>query len=322
MKLEECYKILELEYGVSNDEVKKAYRKLAMIYHPDKNSSEDSSEKFKKISEAYHYILNPNESESNINNLFNNIFEEFTNEFNNNYEEVTGINNLFRNIFKENTKCNKGKDNFKLVDITLEDIYNGKNIIISYDTHIINNNYKICSECNGKGKIQTIEQIGPLQLKSLNNCFNCKGYGYIDLYLNYNKTIEINIPKGYNYNNKIIYEKQGSQILNGINGDLIISFNFIKHQFFKLKDNDLYISIDITLKESLLGFIKSITHLDNRILNISSENIIKPNMIKCIENEGIYDNETNKYGNLYIKFKINFPKILSEEQYNAIDKLF
>ena len=117
-------------------------------------------------------------------------------------------------------------------------------------------------------------------------------------------------------------QNKGLPLLNGVNGDLILSFNLNKHLSYKLKNKDLYIVLDISLKESLLGFIKGITHLDKRMLTISSEDIIKPSTIRCIDNEGIYDSKTGQYGNLYLKFKIVYPNSLSQEQRDIIDKYF
>jgi DnaJ-class molecular chaperone len=164
--------------------------------------------------------------------------------------------------------------------------------------------------------------MGPMIIQSLDYCPQCKGNGYLNIYLPNTETVEINIPKGYNYNEKMTIENKGLPLLNGVNGDLIISFNLNKHSSFKLKNKDLYISMDITMKESLLGFIKGITHLDNRMLTINSENIIKPSTIRCIENEGIYDNVTGTFGNLYLKFKIIYPNSLTQEQRDMIDKYF
>ena len=113
----------------------------------------------------------------------------------------------------------------------------------------------------------------------------------------------------------------GLPLYNCNNGDLILSFILTPHRYIKVKSNHLYTSVEITLKESLIGFIKGITQLDSRLITITSESIIKPNMIKCIENEGLAEENTNKLGNLYVKFKIIYPDSLTSEQKKCIIEL-
>lgn len=316
------YQTLGLNSDATIDEVKKAYKKLAIKYHPDKNSSSEAPEQFRKITEAYNNIINPN-SQIDLNN-FNNI----NNIFNNIFSDMPDIDNIFSNLFSQvstinnNTYKPKGNDILKIVDITLEDLYNGKKLHINYDSQKINEHYTICNICNGKGKIPITQQMGPVVIQSISYCNNCNGEGYFNLYLPIVDNIQIDLPIGYNPNKKKVIENKGLPLFNGINGNLILSFNLLTHDKFKQKGNDLYINMDITLKESLIGFIKEITHLDSRIITINSESIIKPNTIKCISQEGLFNITDNIYSDLYIKFKIIYPNSLNENQIKFIKEYF
>ena len=331
------YQILGLDSNASIDEVKKAYKKLAIKWHPDKNSSPEATEKFRQITEAYSKIINPNsnDNEINIENIFNNIFSEIGG-FGGlgglgglgDIAQMSGINsndivdNFIENIINSNKKTPKGKDILKLINLTLEDIYIGNTFIITYDTQIINDKCNTCNNCQGKGNIPTVQQMGPIVIQSVNKCEHCKGTGILNLYSPSTDTIEITITKGFDYLNKMTIKGKGLPLYKGENGDLILSFNLLNHSRFKIKNKNLYVNFDITLRESLTGFIKGFKHLDTRLLTINSDSIIKPSTVHCIDDEGIYDEKSNTYGNLYIKFKIIYPNTLTNEQKEIIDKYF
>ena len=259
-KLEECYNILEISNESSIDNVKKQYRKLSLKYHPDKNNN-TTLEIFKKITNAYDYILN-----NNIEYTNNSIITKQNSDNNEKYNNEK-YNNEKYNYEKYNYE-KYNNDILKVIEISFDQAYNGCSIPISINRKNIYNNF-INEE---------------------------------------NETLYLNIPKGIDNNEIIVLENKGNNINNNYT-NIKITIKLLEHNNFKREGLDIYFKLNLSFKESLLGFEYILKHLNNKNYKIKSKEgeIITNNTKMIMRKLGFCRNDY--YGNLIITFNINYEKL-------------
>jgi DnaJ family protein A protein 2 len=238
----------------------------------------------------------------------------------------------------------KGEDIVHSIKASLEDLYNGKTVrlAISRNKPCVDcegrggkpGAEKTCTDCQGRGVRVQLRQIGPgmvqqmqsvcptckgacKQLDERDKCKSCKGNKvYKD-----RKVLEVGIDKGMKHGQKIKFSGEADEVPGTLPGDVIIVVQEKEHEKFKRKGADLVFSMELTLSEALCGFVKTITHLDGRLLKIESKagNVLKQDAVKLIQGEGMpfHGNPFTK-GRLFVHFTVIFPKTLPIATVNAI----
>lgn len=325
------YDLLGVKPNATNDELKKAYRKLALKFHPDKNPDKDSAEKFKNISQAYEVL-----SDEKKRRTYDEGGEQALK------EGGTGEGHSPMDIFEmffgggggRRKKENKGKDVIHQLGVTLEDMYKGSTRKLALQKNVICDKCGgkggkegaviRCTTCKGSGSQVILNQLGAGMYQQIHtSCRDCGGQGEKinpkDMcktcqgrkIVQERKILEVHIDKGMEDGQKIFFNGEGDQSPGLEPGDIIIILEEKEHHLFKRKDMDLYMKMEISLNEALTGFRRTIKTLDDRILVISSlpGEFIKPNDIKCVLNEGMpmYKNPFEK-GRLIITFNVKFPQ--------------
>ena len=268
MKELNYYQILDVKYNCNLEDIKKAYKKKALIYHPDKASKDKKKEYeeiFKNITKAYS-ILNDEESRINYN---------FMNGFNNTNIFNDDIFNTY--TYKDEFKI-KLEDTYINLNVSLNEVYYGSEKNIKYT--INDNNNKII------------------------------------------KIIKIKIKAGIENGFLIVKNGLGNKNKRYLSGNLIIRINYKKNKNYKIIDehNIMYIK-NINICTALTGTIFTLDHFSNKKINIKVDNILKKKEFK-IPYFGLPNSNNNNFGNLIIKFNINYDYILTEEQKIQIRNIF
>lgn len=294
------YKVLGISQFSDQDEIRKAYKELALKYHPDRHPIEfkdENTARFQEISEAYENLSNMSRQKGNIN--FNDIFKGMFSELFNKSQK-NKINNLC--IYRE-------------LEVSLENIYNGKSDFITYERQVPKTE-DFCTNCNGSGKIMKFVKTDTLQ-NEVSICEPCNGKGKIEEFVLQSCTVNINIQPGFS-RKSLFFTKKGHVDFYGNSGDLIINIIYKPHKMFTRKENDLHCDANISFKESMLGTSHNLTFLNGEIKEIPIDGPVKSGTILKIKKLGI-----NPEGSLFVKIKVTpFPTKLTKQQRNLIEKYF
>lgn len=285
------YTLLGVNKNATTEEIKKAYRKLSLSFHPDRNGSDiKKSQTFCKMTDAYNILSDPDKrrnydiecsiSQVNLNpSIIHNMM------LNNDYEYNLDYNNFLFNLDKKNLANVHHKipeTIFKDLSITLLQSFEGCKLPVNIKKWRIENNRKI----------------------------------------DINETIYIDIPKGIDNGEIIRIDKKGNSSNENNIGDVEIKIEIsIGDSFFSREGLDLIYKKDITLKESFCGFSFDIRFLDGKEIKINNKagNIIPPYFRKVIKNMGF--ERDNIKGNLVILFNVIYPKELSVDQIRNLNDI-
>ena len=265
---EKYYKILGVNKNESKKEIKKAYHKLAMKYHPDKGGN---PEKFKEITTAFETLSDDNKRSN---------YDKFGESGEGMDMNMSG--NMFSQMFsggvQQSNVSKKGRNIKHEVNMSLKEIYNGKTLNITINRKIIDlGNINTCSVCKGQGMTVQTVRMGPMVQQIQQPCQSCGGEGKRYNINNISENIKVTIPRGSPNNHKIVIYEKGDDIVDGETGDLYIIVKQLQDEVFTRKGYDLFINKDISLLEALKGFKIELIHLDSRKILIKNDKIIKPN---------------------------------------------
>ncbi|CAL4319232.1 molecular chaperone DnaJ [Buchnera aphidicola] len=348
MTKKDYYKILNIPKSANDREIKKAYKKLAMQYHPDRNPDNKNAEnKFKEIKEAYEVLID-SQKRSAYDQYGHSAFEQggYSNNtsFDGNFSSNTDFSDIFGDVFgdifgsNKKNKPKKGSDLQYNIEISLEESVKGvsKEIFIPIfqkcnfchgSGSYLGEKSKKCNPCKGSGQIHIRQGFFSVQ----QTCSNCQGSGeIIDNPCNQcngsgrikkPKKIIIKIPKGVDTNDKIKLQNEGEAGKHGAqSGDLYIQIFVKKHNIFQRKENNLYCDVPINFCMAALGGNIEVPTLDGKIkIRIPEET--QSGKLFRIQGKGIRSIRNQNMGDLFCRIIIETPINLNNKQKELLREL-
>ena len=349
MAKRDYYDVLGVDKSASADQIKSAYRKQAVKYHPDKNKGDKTSEeKFKEASEAYH-VLSNSDRKQNYDNFGHAAFENgaggrggFSNfDFSNSFSDI--FEDFFGEGFggggrKSRRSNNRGSDLRYDLSITLEEAYTGKKQDIKFSTSEKcetcsgcgskpGHDADSCSMCGGHGQVrssqgfftvqQTCPQCGGAGEEITHPCTSCNGQGKKQA----SKKLSVTIPKGVDDGTRIRLAGKGEAGSRGSSsGDLYLFINVYSHDLFKRSDENLFFECPISIADAALGSSIEIPTIDGGKAKIKIPAGTQSGKQLRLKGKGMPYMRGSGVGDLYIQVNTEVPISLNKEQKELLEK--
>ncbi|AYE33369.1 molecular chaperone DnaJ [Clostridium septicum] len=351
MANKDYYASLGLEKGASDEEIKRAFRKLAIKYHPDKNQgNKEAEDKFKEINEAYQVLSDPEKKAR---------YDQFgTADFDGSgfgsggfggfdFSDMGGFGDIFDSFFggsggRRRNGPQRGDDLEYTLNLTFEEAVFGveKEISINRSENCdscrgtgakAGTTPKTCPTCNGSGQVRVQRQTPLGSFVSTSTCDRCGGKGKIveepcqkcsgKGKVRKNRKIKINIPAGVDTGNVMPLRGQGEHGTNdGPPGDLYIRINVAPSKKFVRKGNDIYVDAHISMAKAALGTEITVATVDGDVKYTIPQGTQSGTLFR-LKGKGVPRVNSSGRGDQYVKVIVDIPKSLNEKQKEAL-KMF
>ena len=361
MAKRDYYEVLGVDKSASADDIKKAYRKMAIKYHPDKNPGDkEAEEKFKEAAEAYS-VLSDADKKARYDQFGHSGVEGAGPDFSGGFGNLNDIlNDLFGGAFgggfggfggfgggfgggQRQQKVYRGRDIRVRVKLTLEEIAKGVEKEISIEKNVPcsdcsgkgarnSSDIKTCPACKGTGQVQRVVNSFLGQTVTYSTCQQCAGEGKIISnpchtcngtgLVRKRETIKVKIPAGVEAGMQLTLQGEGHAAKNnGINGDLLVVIEEYEHPDLKREGNNLYYTKVISVVDAMLGAEVNIPCLDGDY-KIKVEPGTQSGEVVRLRGRGLPSvNGYGGTGDLYVKIAVWIPKKLNKEEKAIIESL-
>jgi molecular chaperone DnaJ len=337
------YEILGISKNATEAEIKKAYRKKAIEFHPDKNpGNKEAEENFKTAAEAYEVLSDP-QKKAKYDQYGHQAFDGAGGFGGGHHMNMDDIFSQFGDIFggafggfgssaAGGQRRVKGTNLRIKVRLTLQEIANGveKKVKVKRKIQAPGVSYKTCGTCNGQGQVMRVTNTILGRMQSASTCPTCGGSGQIidkkpanadaqGMILE-DETVSIKIPAGVVDGMQLKVSNKGNDAPgNGIPGDLIVAIEEQEHEFLKREGENLHYDLYISFSEAVLGISKDIEAVNGKV-RIKLEEGIQSGKILRLKGKGIPSLNGYGSGDLLVHVNVWTPKTLSKEQKQFFEK--
>lgn len=356
MAKRDYYEVLQVPRGASKEEIKKAYRKKALQYHPDKNpGNKEAEEKFKEAAEAYEVLSDDNKKarydqfgHAGVGGAAGSGFgggmtiEDIFANFGDIFGDVFGTFGGFGGSSRRSSRgVSKGTNIRVKVKLTLEEIAHGVTKKIKVNKYVPcqecdgtgargKSGYSTCSTCRGTGHVTRVTNTFLGQMQTTSTCPNCGGEGRIitekctvchgEGIISSEEVIPINIPAGVGEGMQMTVSGKGNAARRGgMNGDLLVVIHEEEHPELMRDGNDLLYNLHISIPQAAMGTPVEIPTIDGKV-KIRIEPGTQPGKILRLRNKGLPDINGYGKGDLLVSINVWIPKTLTREEKNMLEK--
>ena len=340
---EDFYDILGISKSATAAEIKKAYRKKAIEYHPDKNPGDSKAEElFKKSAEAYEVLSDPNKKAKydqyghqafeggfgggggmNMDDIFSQFGDVFGGAFGGGFGGFGG----------GGQRRTKGSNLRIRVKLNLEEVAQGveKTVKVRRKKQAEGVTYKTCSTCNGQGQVTKIANTILGRMQTAATCSTCSGIGQLidskpkdadaQGMVVQEDTVSIQIPAGVEDGMQLKVGGKGNDAPgNGVPGDLIVAIETLEHDTLKREGDNLHYDLYISLSDAVLGTSKDIDTVSGKA-RIKLEPGLQSGKILRLRGKGIKSINGYGAGDLLVHVNVWTPKELNKEQKAFFEKM-
>jgi molecular chaperone DnaJ len=358
MAKRDFYEILEVSKGASQEEIKKAYRKQALKFHPDRNpGNKEAEEKFKEAAEAYEILSDPQKrarydqfghagvgganggfgghgmTVEDIFSQFGDIFSDFG---------FGGFGGFGGRTRQDSRRVSKGSNLRVKVKLTLSEINKGVEKKLKVSKYVLcdecsgtgasgGNAYSNCSTCHGSGHVTRITNTFLGQMSTTQTCPTCEGEGRIikskcpkcagEGVLRGQEVISVKIPAGVAEGMQLSVSGKGNAARRGgINGDLLVIIEEEEHPELVREGNDLLYNLNLSFAQAAIGGHIEVPTLDGKV-KIKIEAGTQPGKVLRLRGKGLPEVQSYGHGDLLVNINVWVPQNLSKEEKKILEKL-